>query len=278
MRCSGPIGASLTVLLAAIFLTTCPHADVTITQLANEGVILSDGGSARVMIDGLVVEPYSLYSGLPPDVSDQLLQASGPFSGIQLALASHQHHDHNQPAYACQFLQVSTWTRFVSSAQVIDLMREKCREFVDASSRVQIINPRYGHVSVIRLGDVKVTAFRLSHGAGKYAALQNFAYLVEIGGLRILHIGDAAIDPQDFIRADVGKLGADVALVPFWFYQPGPGGETLHQFLDAPHQIAVHIPPAEMEDVETYLRAEYPQVVVLHKVLDQIQFSSDGNP
>lgn len=38
----------------AVFLTELAHADVTVTQMANEGVILSDGES-RVMIDGTMI-------------------------------------------------------------------------------------------------------------------------------------------------------------------------------------------------------------------------------
>ena len=254
------------------------RADVIITQLANEGVVLSDGGSERVMIDGMVVEPYSVYGGLSEELVEWYFQAAGPFAGIRLALASHQHHDHNQPGPACRFLQESTGTLFASSAQVLDLMREKCRQFVITSPRVRIIDPSYEQPAAIQEGAVHVTAFRLSHGVGKYASLQNFAHLVEIGGLRVLHLGDAAMDPEDFIRAGVDTMNADVALIPFWFYQPGPGGEIVRRFLNTPHQIAEHIPPREMQEVLEYMRLEYPHVLVLQKPLDSVQFSSTDRP
>ena len=40
-------------------------ADVTVIQLANEGAVISDG-QTRVMIDGMVVDSYSIYGGLQP--------------------------------------------------------------------------------------------------------------------------------------------------------------------------------------------------------------------
>ncbi len=230
------------------------------------------------MIDGMVVEPYALYGGLSGELSDQFFQAAGPFAGIQLALVSHQHHEHNQPGPACKFLQVSTGTRFVSSAQVMGLMREKCRQFITTSPRVQVIDPQYGHPEVIQEGSIKVTVFLLSHGVGKYAGLQNFAHLVEIGGLRVLHLGDAAMDPEDFIRAGVDGMNVDVALIPFSFFQPGPGGDIVRRFLDVPHQIAMHIPPKEMAEVKSYLQLEFPRVLVLEKALDSAQFSAAGAP
>lgn len=253
-------------------------ADVTIIQLANEGVILSDQGSARVMIDGMVVEPYSVYGGLSAELSEQFFQGEGAFGGIQLALVSHQHHDHNQPGAACKFLQRSTKTQFVSSVQVMDLMREKCRQFITTSPRIRIIDPQQGHGSVIDMDAVRVTAFPISHGVGKYAKLQNYAHLVEIGGLRILHLGDAAMDAENFGAAGVENMNADVVLIPFWFFQPGPGGDITRRFLGAPHQIAVHIPPREMQEVKDFLQRQFPQVLVLENTLDQVSFAAAVPP
>jgi L-ascorbate metabolism protein UlaG (beta-lactamase superfamily) len=262
--------------LAALYAVAL--ADVTITQLANEGVILADDGSARVMIDGMVVEPYSVYGGLTEEGSRLFYLAEGPFDGISLALASHRHHDHNQPGPACQFLQRSTGTEFVSSVQVMDLMGEKCPRFITDNPRIRIIEPREELAEVLEMDSTSVTAFPLSHGKGKYAKLQNFAHLVELGGLRILHLGDAAMEPENFSRAGVEKLRVDVVLIPYWYFQPGPGGDIVRRFLQAPHQIAVHIPPREMEQVQAYLQHEFPQVIVLAHTLDQVSFSATSPP
>jgi L-ascorbate metabolism protein UlaG (beta-lactamase superfamily) len=252
-------------------------ADITLTQLANEGVIISDG-ETRILIDGMVVEPYSVYGGLPPEVSPLFEQVSGPFSGIDLVLASHRHHEHNQPRFACQFLQDSSGTRFVSSPQVIGLMREKCRTFMTTSPRVNEINPQYGEPHVIQLEGTRVTIFPLSHGARKYARIQNFGHLVEMGGMTLLHIGDAAMDPQDFDRAGLDNIEIDVALIPFWYFQPGPGSEVMTRFFDAPNKIAVHIPPGEMEEIKGYINEEFPQVIILQNTLDQTTFSGAIQP
>ena len=59
------------------------------------GVILGDGNKTRVMIDGLVVENYSVYGGLPSEHVADFEKANGPFAKVNLVLVSHQHHDHN---------------------------------------------------------------------------------------------------------------------------------------------------------------------------------------
>jgi len=275
MQSSARIGGKLFILIlfAGTMAPEVLSADVTVTQLANEGVILSDGGKNQVMIDGMVTEPYSLYGGLPEDVVALYSKASGPFAGIDVALATHQHHDHNQPQAACQFMQKSTGTLLVSSQQVVDLMHEKCRDFTATSKRIKIIDPQYGQPEVVQVGDVKVTAFRLSHGGGKYAVLQNFGFLVEIGGMRVLHVGDADMDAADFIRAGVHSMNVDIALLPFWYFEPGPGGDLVHTYIDAPHKIANHIPPGEMAEIKEYMHGAYPEVLILEKPMDQVTFS-----
>lgn len=266
------VHACLIAIALVLALASAALADVTITRVANEGVVLDDG-TTRIMIDGLVVEPYALYGGLPPGLEQQFRNAEGVFAGIDLALASHRHHDHNQPEFACLFLRRSSPTRFVSSGQVLDLMRERCRNLVTTSPQVQLIDPSYGVPAVLTEETAEVTAFLLSHGVGKYARLQNFGHAVTIGGMLMLHIGDAAMDPADFATAGVDKMKLDVAFIPFWFFQPGPGFAVVERFMDAPHKIALHIPPNEMAEVREYLAENFPDVLVLAEPGDSVVVS-----
>jgi L-ascorbate metabolism protein UlaG (beta-lactamase superfamily) len=270
-------GRRVAELVFGCCLCTAVQADITITQLANEGVII-EGGQARIMIDGMVVEPYSVYGGLPATAVPEFESASGDFAEIDLALVSHRHHDHNQPLFACTFMQASRETRLESGSQVLGLMREKCREFVTTSPRVREIDPQYGAPHEIMEGDARVTVFPLSHGTRKYARIQNYGHLVEIGGMAVLHIGDAAMDPQEFERAGLAERKPDVALIPFWFFQPGPGADVVKRYLDAPVKIAVHIPPGEMAEVKDYMAGAYPRVLILERPLEQVRFSAAAPP
>lgn len=261
-------------MLLLMCLTQAVMADVIVTRLANGGVILSDGKSTRVMIDGMVTTPFSIYAGLPEEDRDEFFKAIGPFLDIDLALVSHQHHQHNQPDTACAFLQHSPNTVFASSSQVIDLVREKCRQYVLTSKNVQIIDPQYDQPVILHAGDATVTVFLLSHGHGRNSTIKNFGHLVEIGGMKVLHVGGADMDPTDFARAGVDKMNVDIALVPFLFYQPGPGPDIVNAFLNAPHQIAEQIPPDEMAEVKAYMQVKYPQVQILENALEQALFTA----
>ena len=261
------------IIAVTLLFSQAVVADVTITRLANEGVIIDDG-STRIMIDGLVVERYALYGGLPPQLEQQFNSASGLFENIDLALASHRHHDHNQPEFACKFLKASPQTKLITSMQVIDLIRERCRPLVRTSTQVEVIDPQYEHPAVIRMDTAEISTFLLSHGTGKYARLQNFGHRVDIDGVQILHIGDAAMNVTDFEIARFDSESLDVALIPFWFFQPGPGMAVIEQFMDAPHKLAVHIPPDEMAEVSEYLGENYPEVLILAEPGESVVISS----
>lgn len=253
------------------------QADLTVTQLANEGAIISDG-ETRIMIDGFVVEPYSVYGGLPAKLVPQFDQQEGAFAGIDVALASHRHHDHNQPRFACAFMQSSGNTEFYSGSQVIGLMREKCRQFVTTSPRVHEVSPQYEAAELIQEKGARIKVFPLSHGTGKYARIQNYGHLIELGGLTVLHVGDAAMDATDYARAGINQTDIDVALIPFWYFQPGPGAAVVNDYIDARYKIAVHIPPGEMAEVKAYMEKDYPQVMILENPLDEAVFTAAAPP
>ncbi len=197
------------------------------------------------MIDGMVVEPYSIYAGLPDEAETHFEQVTGPFSGIDLVLASHRHHDHNQPAFACDFMQNSSGSKLYTSAEVIGLMREKCRPFVTGSDRVVAIDPQPGEPVVIEEDGARVTVFRLSHGKRKYAKIENFGHLVELGGIKVLHIGDAAMDPTDFEQAGLADVKAGRGFYPHLVFSARSRRGRDQGFLDAPLKIAVQVPPGE---------------------------------
>ena len=259
-------------MLAVLLLICCNGAmgEVTVTQLANDGVLLSSDKD-KIMIDGLVVEPYAIYGGLPPEATVDYMNAAGQFSGVDIALASHRHHDHNQPSAACHFLQTSTSTRFVSSQQVIDLMREKCRPLITTDPRIRIIDPQYGIPEMIKGNEARITVFPLTHGTGKYSRLQNFGHLIEFGDVKVLHVGDAAMDPTDYKRAGLDQVELDVALIPFWYFQPGPGATVVETYINARYKIALHIPPDEMVEVTEHLLEYFPEVVILANPMDELK-------
>jgi L-ascorbate metabolism protein UlaG (beta-lactamase superfamily) len=276
MRCTDRKTAERLLFLLLAFV--CPaslQADIVITQLANAGVIVTEG-QARIMVDGMVVEPYAIYGGLPEAARADFLNARGEFAGIDLALVSHRHHEHSQPEFGCRFLQASPATEVYTSEQVIGLLREFCRGFVVGNPRIHAIAPQHGRPEFIEVEGARVTVFPLTHGTRKYARIQHYAHLLEIGGMQVLHLGDAEMDPAEFERAGLADIRIDVALIPLRFFQPGPGAELIERYLNAPLKIAVHIPPGEVDEVRAYMEEFFPTVQMMDKPMERLRFTVAG--
>ena len=74
--------------------------------------------------------------------------------------------------------------------------------------------------------------------------MQNIIYLVEISGIRILHVGDADTDTGAFDH--IGIDSVDVAIVPQWF--GNEKGKQIIEKLKPKKIIVAHIAPGEKID------------------------------
>ena len=260
---------------ALLFIFSQPlAADITITFLGNEGVLISDGTS-KVLIDGFLAEPFAIYEGLTEQATAQQSRAASPFDNIGLALASHRHFDHFQPDQACRFMKASPATLFVSSPQVQVLLKDRCKPFAATNKNIRSIIPALGVSERVRRGGLSAEIFPLSHGVGKYAVLQNYGHLVELGGMTVLHIGDAAMDSAHFIVAGLQNRQLDVALIPYWFLVQTTGRHLVSQYMDARYKIAVHIPPKEYQEIKSILAEEMPEVIMFDSRMSELRFSPE---
>src|SRR5215216_4495556 len=101
---------------------TAKPESLTITFLANEGVMLSAGGK-KVLIDGLFLK-YETGYAVPADSTQSALAAArAPFDGTNLVLVTHRHGDHFHPAPVAAHLRANTQATLVTSQQVIDSLR-----------------------------------------------------------------------------------------------------------------------------------------------------------
>src|SRR5687767_14045699 len=95
---------------------------LTITFLANEGVMLSSGVK-KVLIDALFVK-YETGYAVPADSTRAALErARPPFDAIDLVLVTHRHGDHFHPAPVAAHLRANPHATLLTSRQVIDSLR-----------------------------------------------------------------------------------------------------------------------------------------------------------
>jgi Xaa-Pro aminopeptidase/L-ascorbate metabolism protein UlaG (beta-lactamase superfamily) len=255
---AGPTSVSVALVVAALLGATLSGqaTPLSITALANEGFLLRSAEQA-VLIDAFLAEPASLYAGLQPEALAQLLEAKAPFDEVDLALVSHRHLDHVQPDPACAFLNASPETLLVTSPQVLALLREQTPTLAGVAQL-----PEPGARTTLEHAGIEVEFLRLSHGTGRFADIQNLGHIITVGGQRVLHIGDAAIEPRNFAPYDLPSRALDVALIPYWYFMHPAGRALIDEHLVARQRIACHVPPEELADVRDRLAAIDPGILL----------------
>jgi len=224
-------------------------AELQITYLANEGVLLACGND-KLLIDALLRDSLDDYVRHSPEVQRKLEGGQPPFDGVELALATHFHLDHWDAGAISHFLRNSPQALFASTPQATAMMPYSQR------AQVRALWPDPGKSEELQRGNVKVRAFRLDHGQ-----TQNLAYRVTICGREVYHLGDAEGSPED-LAALHGVGPPDILLTPFWWLLSKPSvGFLTHDW--KPRQIvAMHFGSSSAKDAEKVQR-DWPKAWVL---------------
>lgn len=222
---------------------TAPPLGVEVTHLGNEGFLLRSK-EATVLIDAFLEEPYSLYEPLSDARLGRLLEAEGPFAGAVTCLASHKHRDHFQPAVAAAYLRTNPGARFLSSPQVVALLREE-DPLVGGGEQVESLYPTEGALSRTIGADLSIRFLALQHSGERWKELQNLGHDFTLGGLRFLHVGDADTRPANFNKYGLADIEFDVALLPYWYFEHGDGQALIAECIRAKTYVACHVPPTE---------------------------------
>lgn len=275
------IGRRVLVLtIAALaFTANLPAQSLEIRTLANEGVALSDG-KQTVLIDALFDEGVRGYRRLDPPTQRSLLRGALGLPPVTVIFATHVHRDHFDAGVVLEFLQRHPGARFISTPQAVAALRragEHSTEDVVSDHRVHAFLPTEGDTlrlsaDVLGTHGVEVTLLNLHHGRDRDPPIQNLGILVEMAGVRALHIGDTEVRMSDARALPWAELDVDVGLFPYWFLFKSHYLEVTRA-IDPEHVVALHMPhedapmsyfaPARaLEGLAQAIRTEFPNALV----------------
>ncbi len=234
---------------------------LTVTYLANEGFHVRLG-ERDFVIDAFVAEPYSIYASVPEKVYSRLVGGEEPFGAIELALVSHVHGDHFQAKAAEPYLERHDETVLATSPQVLAKLDETL------AGKAKAFLPENGEVETLRLEGIRVDFLRLPHSGAANREIQNLAHVVDLGGVRVLHLGDADASAKNLEPYALHERELDVAFVPYWWLHSADDRRLVREAIAAKHVVAVHVPPAEIDDVREHLAEHAPEVILFEKALE----------
>jgi L-ascorbate metabolism protein UlaG (beta-lactamase superfamily) len=240
--------------------SAAPLGGLRVTYLANEGVLLKSG-STRVVIDGLHRFNKEAYATLPDGPREALETAAPPWNGIDLLLVSHRHRDHFHPEAVGRYLASSPRTQLLTSEEVVGELARDYPGWEDIRARVVPWHWEVGRTETVRVGGVEVTLLGLSHGDGQMATVQNIGHVFSLGGVTVLHVGDAQLTAANFAPFNLPARGIDIAFLPWWYVIDDEGRALVSAHIAPRRIVAIHIGPGEATEVVERLRESASTVV-----------------
>ena len=225
-----------------------PEDQIEITYLANEGFLLASANH-KVLIDGLFREGVEGYAKLPAASRETVETAQPPFDTVDVVLATHHHADHFHALAVCRFLDSNPLAEFISTRQALDQMRSACDNPAALAGRVQAGLLSDGSSATVVLDELRIESVFLHHGAA--SPVENIGFLIEIGGLTVLHMGDSQATAEDFRAAGLGERSIDLAFVPYWYLIDKRWTPAI-ELLQPDGIVVMHIPPRGSPALESF--------------------------
>jgi L-ascorbate metabolism protein UlaG (beta-lactamase superfamily) len=255
--------------------------EVELTFLANEGFLIHSG-NVSILIDAFVRTPHEGYGALPGPVMDKLARGEAPFDGFVFGLISHKHRDHVQPRLLERFLKSNERAAVMTSADVIRAVVPHVKDFEMIKRQLRTVAFTDGTPQVLQqrgLG-MRVEFIPIPHGGSANEDVTNLAHLIKLGGVTILHLGDADANKKIFRKLDLASRDIDIAFVPYWFFLDAESATIVDQLIDPRMTVACHVPPKELQLFSERMKLENPDVVVFTSSMQKLTLdgSSKSEP
>ncbi len=246
--------AGLTLVLLTLGLSAAGAPAVDVHYIANEGFLLT-AGQHKVVIDGIFGDDRISWCHVPDAATrKQLGAAEPPFDAIDVVLVTHQHLDHFDPALTLGHLGNNADAVVIAPSQAVARLREHSSWDAAFAPRIHEIDLQLFASTTVELGGIRVTATRLRHGRymvddpetgkkrNRHENVENLAYHVEFGGIRILHTGDAFLDQNPELFADHGFAEGPLDILFFEGWTPA-SLDLVREHLKPRHVVGMHLQP-----------------------------------
>lgn len=258
-------GRMIWLVLLLLIVPEWASGQVSVTYVANEGILIS-GGSQKVIIDGLHRKYKPAYAYLPDPLRIEAEMGKGPFSNLDLILVTHQHGDHFHPESVGTHLLNNPDTRLIAPPQVVTVLQDSFSKFDEISHRVRSILPPENGKEEISENGIALTVFRIPH-SNPFTEMHNLGYLVEIGGQKLLHVGDARMDYELFSQFELKSREISIATLPYWFLLSDSGQEIIDELIVHEQLVALHISPVKDMTTCIQIQDQYPQALAFIRMM-----------
>ncbi len=233
-----------------------PPATVKLTYIGNAGVFIDDG------TDGVLIDAIGAFTGwvsIPATISSAIQNATPPYDLTRAIAVSHSHGDHFGPA------SISNVLVNHPSAQLF--VTTQGRGSFAGSSQLVDTSPARFENSSHAAGDMTVTVVNTRHFnqfGNDFSTVENYAYLVDIAGVRVLHTGDIDYAANNFstIAAIPGGLPDVIVMPTFNTLISATNRDLIRQFFPDAQIIANHFQVSQLNLERNQVLNLFPGAVI----------------
>jgi len=268
---------------------------IEVVFLAGEGFMISCGRS-KVLIDALFdmnVEDGKLpraHDHLDPEGLARLERAERPFDKVDAVLVTHNHDDHFTPASTARYMRSNGWAVLAGTREVTEALTEF--EWLAGEEGERMITPDVssGGVDTLIIDGLTIYALGIRHtgcesdygtaagdsGRAALPCIDHLAWLVEMEGCRILHLGDAKVVAEEFERFPwLPGLEVDIAFIPYWFLLRPEGVDLINRLISPKAVVLMHWNrwnrASVVEDLDR-LRDVLPPTTIFKEAFEKMRF------
>ena len=241
---------------------------VQVRFLANEGVLLS-AGEDKVLIDALFVK-YGDYAVPDWRTARNLAAAQPPFDSVDVVLVTHYHGDHFAPEPVARHLRSNPRATLVASQQVIDSLRAGASLADIGAARILSRTMKEGTWKRDTINGVTVELLGIPHGSRRHRHVEHVGFIVEMGGRRVLHVGDTDITDATYAPLRLDTARVDVALIPYWALLDDDSRRVIARYIKPKHIVAMHVDAGDAAGrrIARQVESAMPGAVTFHRPLE----------
>lgn len=242
-----------------------------LTYVSNAGVMLQCNDN-KILIDGLCNSKLPIYKNPDHDAREHMILGIAPFEKIEALLFTHNHMDHFDAESAASLLKHNKDTFLLGPQKVV--MEIERRLPYDESNRLIMLDDSLGRTEDVNINGINIQSISMLHDGKEHEDVSNLAYLVDIGGLRILHAGDAKPIEENYRYLDLTNKNIDLLIVPFPYIGLPSARQVIEKFIRPRKIAAVHLPYRELDSygwidstMKSYMRVKenFIETVIFEK-------------
>ncbi len=246
-----------------------------VTYVANEGFLLEIDGK-KILVDALFHGDDIDWCHAPaPDTVRRMEKAEAPFDGVDLILITHRHVDHFTPELVLAHLASHPGAVVVAPPQATAELRALPAWTAAYESRVKTPDLDLFESFEVTHHGIRAEAFLWRHSTymlsdektgesyNKHEDIENLVFLVEVGDLRLMHLGDAFFwENLEFLdERYLPRQKVHLLFLEGWSeeYQ-----EKLLHWLTPGHLVFMHLPaePEQAENLSRWVTERVPGALV----------------